>query len=91
MIPDGSDGSLRRMHYTGPGAVRVTLEHERVERGNGVVKVLRGMAGGGWCAPLSLREAPGRQKLERDQVILLGAGTRMLVRSYGRRRRRRWR
>ncbi len=32
MLPDGSDGSLRRLRYTGPGAVLVSVAHEHVER-----------------------------------------------------------
>ena len=29
LLPDGSDGGMRRMRYKGPGAVLVTVEHER--------------------------------------------------------------
>jgi hypothetical protein len=29
LLPDGSDGRLRQLRYTGPGAVLVTIEHER--------------------------------------------------------------
>ena len=32
LLPDGSDGAMRRLRYTGPGAVLVTTAHERVER-----------------------------------------------------------
>ena len=32
LLPDGSDGRMRRLRYTGPGAVLVTIAHERVER-----------------------------------------------------------
>ncbi|HEY3959343.1 MAG TPA: hypothetical protein VGL68_02420 [Solirubrobacteraceae bacterium] len=31
MLPDGSDGRLRRLRYTGPGAVLVTVAHEHTE------------------------------------------------------------
>ena len=31
MLPDGSDGQMRRLRYTGPGAVLVTAAHERIE------------------------------------------------------------
>jgi hypothetical protein len=31
LLPDGSDGRLRRMRYTGPGAVLVTVAHTREE------------------------------------------------------------
>ena len=33
MLPDGSDGEMRRLRYTGPGAVLVTVAHERIDRG----------------------------------------------------------
>ena len=33
LLPDGSDGEMRRLRYTGPGAVLVTTAHERAERG----------------------------------------------------------
>ncbi len=32
LLPDGSDGEMRRLRYTGPGAVLVTTAHERSER-----------------------------------------------------------
>ena len=35
LLPDGSDGGMRRLRYTGPGAVLVTTAHERVERESG--------------------------------------------------------
>ena len=50
MLPDGSDGAMRRLRYTGPGAVLITAAHERVEG--------RGPLGG---ARLTLRELPGGQ------------------------------
>jgi hypothetical protein len=31
ILPDGSDGRLRRLRYTGPGAVLVTVAHEHVD------------------------------------------------------------
>jgi hypothetical protein len=31
MLPDGSDGRLRRLRYTGPGAVLVTVAHEHAD------------------------------------------------------------
>jgi hypothetical protein len=31
LLPDGSDGRLRRLRYTGPGAVLVTVAHERAD------------------------------------------------------------
>ncbi len=32
LLPDGSDGEMRRLRYTGPGAVLVTTAYERSER-----------------------------------------------------------
>ncbi len=29
VLPDGSEGTLRRLIYTGPGAMRIAVEHER--------------------------------------------------------------
>ena len=43
MLPDGSDGRMRRLRYTGPGAVLVTAAHERVEG--------RGLLGGARADP----------------------------------------
>ena len=31
MLPDGSDARMRRLRYTGPGAVLVSVAHERVQ------------------------------------------------------------
>jgi hypothetical protein len=31
VLPDGSDAHVRRLRYTGPGAVLVTVAHERIE------------------------------------------------------------
>ena len=55
LLPDGSDARMRRLRYTGPGAVLVTVAHERVEpsaRGIGrPVLKLRGLPGGGPAHP----------------------------------------
>ncbi len=37
VLPDGSDGRLRRLHCKGPGVVRVAPAHERAERELGVL------------------------------------------------------
>ena len=68
MLPDGSDGEMRRLRYTGPGAVLVTTAHERTERG-GRLGAVR----------LTLRELPERAPVE-AQVIALARGIRMRVR-----------
>ena len=68
LLPDGSDGTMRRLRYTGPGAVLVTTAHERVERG--------GLLGG---ARLTLRELPDEGAPEQGQVIALPRNVRMQV------------
>jgi hypothetical protein len=68
MLPDGSDARLRGLRYTGPGAVLVTVAHERVES-----------PARPWTrARLTLRE-PGERRpaLARGQVIALAPGTRL--------------
>jgi hypothetical protein len=50
VLPDGSDMRMRRLRYTGPGAVRVTVAHERSEG-----RALHGAAG----RLLSGRQLPG--------------------------------
>jgi hypothetical protein len=77
VLPDGSDGRLRRLRYTGPGAVLVAIEHERggrvVERG------AAGTARRGAGAALRIGPRRGARPLERGQVIALAAGARMCV------------
>jgi hypothetical protein len=68
VLPDGSDSRARRLRYSGPGAVRVTVAHERS---------LRRVAG---RAQLILRALPGRPAPARGQVIALARGARLRVR-----------
>jgi hypothetical protein len=71
MLPDGSESRLRRLRYTGPGAVLVMVAHERV-------------SGGRWGqrTALTLRALPGRRgALRQGQVIALAPGARLLVRA----------
>jgi hypothetical protein len=67
MLPDGSDARMRRVRYTGPGAVLVTVAHERVESG----RIGR--------SRLTLHERPDRGPAH-GQVIALAGGTRLWVR-----------
>jgi hypothetical protein len=60
LLPDGSDGGMRRLRYTGPGAVLVTIAHERIES--------RGPLGG---TRLTLRELPEERAPAQAQVIAL--------------------
>ncbi len=77
LLPDGSDNRMRRMRYTGPGAVLVAVDHRCAD----------GSSGRRWClglprrAALTLREPLVRRELNRGQVIALAPGARLLVRS----------
>ena len=69
LLPDGSDAAMRRLRYTGPGAVLVAAAHERVER--------RGLLGG---TRLTLRELPAADAPGQAQVIALARNIRLRVR-----------
>lgn len=80
ILPDGSDARMRRLRYTGPGAVLIAVEHERTGvPGRGA----RGLARPRRRA-LSVSESSGGRVTGRKQVLLLGAGARMLVRAGAR-------
>jgi hypothetical protein len=79
MLPDGSDGCMRRLRYTGPGAVLIALEHERV--GSVIERGATGHARRGRRRGLIVQALKGARALERGQVISLGRGARLLVRS----------
>lgn len=78
LLPDGSDSRMRRMLYTGPGAVLISVEHElpggRAKRG------WPSLRAGGRCPALTLRGLPGGRMLKRGQVIALAPGARLMVR-----------
>lgn len=70
MLPDGSDARVRRLRYTGPGAVLVTVAHERIESPAVARRRSR----------LTLRELSGPRDPRppaRGQVIALAAGARL--------------
>ena len=78
VLPDGSDSRMRRLRYTGPGAVLVAVEHERaggmVERAAVArARVIRRHA-------VTLTELPEARPLRRAQVISLRRRARLLVR-----------
>jgi hypothetical protein len=79
MLPDGSDSRMRRLRYTGPGVVLVSVAHER--RGRAVEQGPRATARPGLRPVLTLQESHGGRALDPGQVISLGAGARLLVRS----------
>jgi len=67
VLPDGSEGRLRRLRCTGPAAVRVNVAHERVEwRRGGRVRV-------------AVRELPGRRAPRRGHPIVLHPAARLRV------------
>jgi hypothetical protein len=68
IIPDGSDSRLRHMRYTGPGAVRVSVPHER--------------SSARMRATLTVEQSTEVSAAQRNQVILLAPGARMLVRAH---------
>lgn len=79
LLPDGSDGRMRRLLYTGPGAVRVGVQHERADRASergwsNLARLRRGPA-------LTLRGLPDGGALSHGEVIALAPGARLLVRS----------
>lgn len=71
MIPDGSEATLRRFRYSGPGAVRVNVGHRRESRSR-----LRAMLGRG--PDVSVRAAPSAGT--RAEVIVLERDARLEVR-----------
>jgi len=78
LLPDGSDARMRRLRYSGPGAVLVAREHERA--GRAIESDARGWARRGFGAELCIREQPGGGPLDSGEVISLAAGAKLLVR-----------
>jgi hypothetical protein len=79
LLPDGSDGRLRQLRYTGPGAVLVTIEHER--RGRAIEHGSSATARNRLRSTLTLRQLGAARPLARGQVIALGRGAQLRVRS----------
>jgi hypothetical protein len=73
MLPDGSDSTMRRLRYTGPGAVLVAVAHERELTGGGVVGLRR-------RPRLIVRQRLGAPPRARGQVIVLERAARLGVR-----------
>lgn len=73
MLPDGSESALRRLRYTGPGALLVTVAHRR-RRTAGVLSLI-GLRSQLVVSPLAGMPAP-----ERGEVIVLDRGARVSVR-----------
>jgi len=77
MLPDGSDSRLRRLRYTGPGTVLVSIEHQR--RGRATELGSSATARPGLGPALTLSQPAGARRLQSGQVIALGARVRLLV------------
>jgi hypothetical protein len=73
MLPDGSEGRMRRLRYTGPGAVLVAGAHDRQMRG-GALEFL----GGG--PRVVVRQRLGAQPPRRGHVIVLERAAQLRVR-----------
>ncbi len=71
LLPDGSDARVRRLRYSGPGAVLVSVAHEHEES--------PGRALPGRRARVRLRELPDRARPVRGQVIALAARARLFT------------
>jgi hypothetical protein len=83
VLPDGSEGRLRRLRCRGPAAVRVNVAHERVEWHQG--GLLPGLAGHGRRrrVRVAVRELPGRRAPRRTHAIVLEEGARLSVLGAG--------
>ncbi len=55
MLPDGSDSSMRDLRYTGPGAVLVSIEHERQGRSTSRTRAPRPGPACARCSPCASR------------------------------------
>jgi hypothetical protein len=74
-LPDGSDGSFRRLRYRGPGAVLVATEH--VRRGSSSRSERARLASG--RPSLELRALPRARPLKSAHVLLLADSALLLV------------
>lgn len=79
MLPDGSDARLRPLVYRGPGAVLVSVEHDRGGRATERGRIGRLRLGVG--PALSLNQVVDARPLQERQVISLASGARLRVRS----------
>jgi hypothetical protein len=75
LLPDGSESRMRRLRYTGPGAVLITCQHQRSTRSPRALRRL--LSGSG--SSVELRELPGRRRLQPAQVLALGPRARLMV------------
>jgi hypothetical protein len=74
VLADGSDSRLRRLRYTGPGAVLVSAAHVRTTWRSSILRRLARRPS------VTLAALPGRPSPARGQVIALTDGARLEVR-----------
>jgi hypothetical protein len=72
-LPDGSEGRMRNIRYTGPGAVLVARQHERAFTAPRLVRP--------GAADLIVSELASGRPLDRAQVIAIGPHARLRVRA----------
>jgi hypothetical protein len=80
VLPDGSDARLRRLHFTGPGAVLVRVAHTRSARRPGRLGHPGGALSLRGRPHITVRELPGHQRPLDGQVIALERGAQLEVR-----------
>jgi hypothetical protein len=73
VLPDGSDSRLRRLRYTGPGAVLIGSAHVRAELGGGCMRRFARRPS------VTIGALPDRRAPACGQVIALRAGARLRV------------
>ncbi len=83
VLPDGSDAHLRRLRFTGPGAVLVRVAHTRSAQRRGLLGRLGGALSLRRPPHVTLRELPGHQRPPGGQAIALERGARLEVRLVG--------
>lgn len=76
-LPDGSEGSLRRMRYTGPGAVLIAIDHELADsqRASAFRRVLRRPR-----ATVTVSAHTGEGGPSQARVLVLTSGASLLCR-----------
>lgn len=72
-LPDGSDRRTRRLRYTGPGALRVAVAHDRTTARGPLVWL-------GLRSHLHMRSIPDAPLPARAEVVVLDRATRLHVR-----------
>ena len=77
MLPDGSDARIRRLRYRGPGAVLVTVAHERI--GTAPAGVWGGPRHKRRRGALIVRELADARQPAEGQVVALGRGARVVM------------